>query len=321
MALVSVLMPVYNAERYVAEAIQSIINQTFQDFEFIIIDDGSTDNSLSIINKYANVDSRIKVISRENRGLVSSLNEGISYSKGKYIVRMDADDISLEDRVDIQVNFMENHPEIGVCGTWIESFGEDIKQTCHKLSADDSFLKTQLIFSPCFAHPSVIIRKSILIENNIQYNEKYKHIEDYALWVQLARITKFSNIQKVLLRYRISDSNITKVADKDLQHRFKTSKEIFKYSLDLLDIVNNDDEYNIHFTLALNSRIKESKYTPSEIKSYLNKIVSANNKSRVFNKSDLNIVLGKRWLWLCYYKKDPRLFFSRFFFHGIRNLV
>lgn len=321
MVLVSVVMPVYNAEKYVAEAIQSIINQQYKEFEFIIINDGSTDSSLDIIKDYEAKDHRIKVISRENKGLVASLNEGINLAKGKYIVRMDADDISLSDRITRQVSFMERNPRVGVCGAWIESFGDNIKRHVHKLSADDSLLKTQLIFSPCFAHPSVIIRKSVLIENNILYDERFKHIEDYALWVQLSKVTKFSNIQDILLRYRISDSNITKVANKDFLHRFQTSKAIFDQVLNSLAIINNEKGNHIHYTLALNDRIKVSEYTHKEFETYLNKIISANNKLGSFNKKDLNKVLGKRWLWVCYYNKNPRLLFSKFFLYGIRNLL
>jgi len=114
---VSIVMSVYNAQKYLDEAIESILNQTYSNFEFIIINDGSTDKSLEIIENYAKKDSRIIVINRENKGLIYSLNEGIRKANGKYIARMDADDISLPQRLEKQVEFMEKNKNIGICGT------------------------------------------------------------------------------------------------------------------------------------------------------------------------------------------------------------
>lgn len=166
MPLISVVMPVYNAELYLDEAIQSITNQTYKKFEFIIINDGSTDKSLEIIKKYKDEYSRIVLISRENKGLVFSLNEGISKAKGKYIARMDADDISLSTRLEEQVAFMEENQEIGVCGSWVEVFGDNRKNTIWKMPKSNEELKTRLLFSVPVAHPSVMMRKEILDKYN-----------------------------------------------------------------------------------------------------------------------------------------------------------
>jgi len=151
--LISVVLSVYNAEKYLVEAIKSILNQTFKDFEFIIINDGSTDKSLEIIESYQKEDERIILISRENKGLIASLNEGIEKAKGKYIVRMDADDISLSTRFEEQVKIMEENQNIGLCGTSVIVFGNNIKNDVWKLSKDDKTIKTELLFSSPLFHP------------------------------------------------------------------------------------------------------------------------------------------------------------------------
>lgn len=140
--VISVVMSVYNAEKYLDEALQSILNQNF---EFIIINDGSTDKSLEIIEKYKYQDTRIVLISRENRGLIASLNEGIELAKGKYIARMDADDISLPNRFEEQLKIMENDKEIVVCGSWINVFGENRKDKVSKYFEHDKQIKANLI--------------------------------------------------------------------------------------------------------------------------------------------------------------------------------
>ncbi|WP_150464416.1 glycosyltransferase family 2 protein [Francisella sp. XLW-1] len=260
--IISVVMPVYNAEKYISDAIESILNQTFIDFEFIIINDGSSDRSLEVIEEYKKIDSRIIVVSRENKGIVYSLNEGIALSRGKYIARMDADDISLPDRFINQVEFMDANPQIGVCGSWIKKFGKNIKTYVWKLEKDDKKLKSLLLFSVPVAHPSVFIRKSILIQNNLRYRENYKDAEDYKLWVDLAEHTKFSNIPKVLLNYRVHRESITQNAN--TKNNLDKRKEILNKIVDSFlkevnpNFIRSEYEKNIHFSLDL-AHIENSK--------------------------------------------------------------
>ena len=125
--LVSVVLSVYNGEKYLMNAIESILDQTYPAFEFIIVNDGSTDNSPKIIDKYRKLDNRIKVLNQKNRGLIDSLNRGLALANGRYIARMDSDDISLPSKLEEQYNYLENNPDIGVLGTWIEMINEDGK--------------------------------------------------------------------------------------------------------------------------------------------------------------------------------------------------
>lgn len=220
--LVTVLMPVYNAERYVAEAIESILNQTYRDFEFIIINDGSTDQSEEIIQRYN--DSRIVYVRNErNIRLVATLNKGIKMASGKYIMRMDADDISSIDRMKLQVEFMELHPEVGVCGSFLSVFGETIKPYLSKRPKNDKDIRSSMLVNNPLGHPNVIIRKSVLVKNDIWYDENYYRMEDWGLWISLMPYCKFYNIQKPLLRYRYVETSESRLNSKDSKHLEKSA--------------------------------------------------------------------------------------------------
>jgi len=225
----SVLMPVYNAEKYLAEAIESILHQTYSNFEFLIFDDGSTDNSLNIIK--AHKDPRIKVFhSQANDGLVKHLNKGIDIAKGKYIVRMDADDISHPTRLEEQVAFMEKNPEVGVCGSYVEVFGK--MAYISKLPTDHEQMIVALLYFTPIIHPSVIIRKDVLDYFNIRYKPAFLFAEDTELWYQLSKVTRLANIPRVLLKYRIHNQNIS--VTKWESHQLGLLKKIRKLQYEAL---------------------------------------------------------------------------------------
>lgn len=316
--LVSVVMSVYNAEVYLSEAIESILTQTYKSFEFIIINDGSTDKSLEIIEKYAEKDNRIVLINRENRGLPYSLNEGILLAKGKYIARMDADDISLPIRLEKQVSFMENNPEIGVCGTAVLNFDTGSSWI---LSSTDKMLKSELLFATVFAHPTVMMNKVLLLENQLLYNETFLQSQDFELWTRLADYTKFANLKIPLLRYRILEDSITRQANRKIEERYKRIKSIFEKSLKKLSIENTEEENRLHFNLSVNSRIKENNIDFSVLKNYFQKIIEANKQKKMFDDTALLKVLGKKWLWNIYYKKELKGFFSKYFFYGLWSVL
>ena len=241
---VSVIMPVYNAGEYLMEAIESILNQTFTDFEFIIIDDGSTDNSLNIINTYN--DPRIILVRNEtNLKLIASLNKGIKLANGKYIARMDADDISLPERLAKQVEFMDQHHNIAVCGTWVEVFCE-YGQTFWRFPDNSDGIKCMLIFGCCIAHPSVVLRKSIL-DTGFCYSQLYPHAEDYGLWVQIAQKHQIANLPQVLLKYRVSESQ--KSAKEEQQVNEGTAK-IQIEQINALGIEPTEQECLLHWAIS-----------------------------------------------------------------------
>lgn len=196
----TVLMSVYNGEKYLPEAIQSILHQTFTDFEFLIIDDGSVDQSISIIRNYK--DCRIRLERNEvNQGLVTTLNNGINMAQSEYIARMDCDDISLPERLAKQVVFMDLNPDIGICGTWFEYFGD--RSLVMKFPEYDADIKREFLFHNCMGHPTIIMRPEIMKSNGIFFDYNFTHTEDYDLWTRLAKVTNFHNIPEVLYKYRI----------------------------------------------------------------------------------------------------------------------
>ena len=206
--LVSVVMSVYDGERYLAESIESILNQTFGDFEFILINDGSTDRTSSILHRYEMADHRVRVYYQENRGLIASLNRGCGLARGKYIARMDADDVSLRERLTRQVHYMEAHPMVGVLGTWVEYIDENgTRRGDWRMPTMPALIGWSLFFGTCLAHPSVVMRRDV-VERLGFYRPEALHVEDYDLWVRASVVTRIANIPEILLQRRAWAGNI-----------------------------------------------------------------------------------------------------------------
>ena len=208
-------MPVYNGERFLRESIESVLNQSFSDFEFIIINDGSKDNSLNIIKEYANKDNRIKIIDQKNIGVVGALNNGLKRAKGDYIARMDADDISELNRLEKQLWIIEKEKAF-LCGTWANIIDENNTLQQNKLNYPPTTwnnIKLYLIRGNPFIHPSVLFSKKMYDKEKDDIGNLYrnfKHVEDYELWTRLVPKYRSVNIDEYLLKYRIHDNQITR---------------------------------------------------------------------------------------------------------------
>ncbi|RDC56223.1 glycosyltransferase [Pedobacter chinensis] len=223
--LVSVIMPAYNAEKHIAEAIQSILNQTYQNWELLILDDGSTDQTLTIARKFAN--KKISVFAEGNKGQSAQLNKGIYLAKGKYIAIAHADDINHKERLQLQSEFLEKHSEIGICGSAIEAFSinSNLKKIItYPSNADICY--SSLYYSNPLAHPTVILRKQILVDFNQKYNESLVAAEDYELWIRLSKFTKISNLDKVLVHYRLHDQQTSEIKKNDEEKTVIQSRAI-----------------------------------------------------------------------------------------------
>ncbi|WP_100637680.1 glycosyltransferase [Marinomonas sp. ef1] len=321
--LISVVMSVYNGEKYLASAIESILTQTIDDFEFIIVNDGSNDSSLSIINAYAVVDCRIKLITRSNKGLINSLNEGLSISSGVYIARMDADDISIRNRFEKQIEFLESNPEVGVCGSWVEVFGEDVKSKVWKMPLENSVLKAGLIFSVPFAHPTVMMRKSIIDLHGLKYDLNYKDAEDYKFWLDFSKYTLFLNVPMVLLKYRYHQESISRQADKKKnQDRFQTISKIQTEALLRIGVELTDDERKILFIMSLNERILQNEIDIYAIKRLFAKITDLYLYNEDYTSHDLEKILARKYFiyQVLSVKRDRTMrrlnFFDAFFLKG-----
>lgn len=204
---VSVVMTIYNNSDYLRPAMDSISNQTFTDFEFIIIDDGSKDDSKKIVEGYS--DERIRFVSRANKGQSASLNEGINMARGIYIARQDADDISVADRFEKQVAFLNNHPEVGLLGTnykEIDANSELIRFRNIFTRYDD--LKLALVFSNQFAHGSVMMRKDVLDRVGL-YDVNISSAQDYDLWTRISRVAEVRNLKETLFFWRYYTSGFS----------------------------------------------------------------------------------------------------------------
>lgn len=203
---ISVAMPVYNGERYLADSIDSILMQSFTNFELIIIDDGSTDNSLQVLREYQKRDARIRLIARENRNLATTLNDIIDLSRGKWIARMDQDDIALPQRFERQLEWLEK-TGADICGSWVKLFGQRYKRILKHPQKDDA-IKMEILFSTPFAHPTVMMRTQLA--KQLRYDKVWEGCEDYDLWERAARAGwKMTNVQEVLLLYRQHSTQIT----------------------------------------------------------------------------------------------------------------
>ncbi len=226
---ISIVMPVYNSEAYLSESIESVLKQSYDNFELLIIDDGSTDRSSEIIQSY--YDNRIKVF-RNTHNLVGALNKGLSEASGKYIARMDADDIMHTDRLKIQYSIMEEAPEITVCGTWMTLFGEKIRPgTASKgISGLIQSPLIQFIKGNIISHPTTIIRRNFLLDHKLRY-ESYGCAEDYKLWFEIAKRKGVFYIEsQSLLYYRVSETQVSQSQhEKQRETNRKIKEEVLEY--------------------------------------------------------------------------------------------
>ncbi|WP_171022195.1 glycosyltransferase family 2 protein [Thalassotalea litorea] len=201
---VSVIMPVFNGGQYLHDAITSILNQTFEDYELLIVNDGSTDNSMDILNEFAEQDSRIRIFSRSNHGLIKTLNFALNHARGELIARMDADDISSPTRLAEQVQFFAMHRDIAIVGTgyeYIDNTGNKLGR--RQIQTEHENIVASFFFGNPIAHPSVMLHRDRL-PMNWQYDCDYEGAEDLALWLVLSHAVKFANLPEPLLQYRIS---------------------------------------------------------------------------------------------------------------------
>jgi glycosyltransferase involved in cell wall biosynthesis len=241
---VSVLMPAYNAEKYITEAIDSILAQTFSDFEFIIINDGSTDKTPEIVRSYK--DSRIVFVDNtKNQGLIAVLNQGLDICRGEYVARMDSDDISMPERFTKQVAYLDAHPDVGICGTLYTNFGAVKESTATQLISPRAL---DFVRGCRFCHASVMLRKAMFDQYGLRYNPDYIACEDYELWTRAIRYMKAHNIQESLLRYRISDISISSTKKQlmtDNSHRVRQN---------MLDFLTTDNVLQKHLVSAIRTR-------------------------------------------------------------------
>jgi glycosyltransferase involved in cell wall biosynthesis len=288
---VSIVMPVYNGEEFLKSAIESILKQTFIAFELIIINDGSTDDSEVIIQSFS--DERIRYINHvKDRGLVAALNTGISVAIGKYIARMDADDICLPNRIAAQFEFMEQYPNVVLLGTQLQVLGGG--KISHMYCESDE-LKASLLIGASFAHPTVMLRKSTIVENNLKYEEAYLHAEDYSLWSQICQYGDIRNLNEIGIQYRKHPKQITCVYSEQMR---QTSRRIRKDYATHLGITLNDFEFTLLNTIAEKTYLQSECFDLKEAAAFLNLLVIHLSDSGL-EKSAVEKVIYSVWLNMC----------------------
>lgn len=263
--LVSVLMPAYNAEKYIGEAIESILNQTYKNLELIIIDDCSTDDTWKIIQEYQKKDKRIiGVINNKNLKLSLTLNKGIQMAKGEYIARMDADDISTSDRIQNQVEFLEQNKEVGILGgimEIIDTKGNYLGKRSYP--QDDKLIRKKLFRYSPFSHPLIMIRKKILSKSGL-YNDTFNPAEDYELYFRIGKFAKFANLPQVLLKYRIVPKSMTTGGTKKMEMQTIKIRDMYgkmsPYKMSLTDKIYNTLHFMSLFIVPSDIKIKMFNY-------------------------------------------------------------
>ncbi len=286
MITVAVLLPAYNCEKYLREAIDSILSQSFKDFHFYILNDGSTDTTEEIILSYS--DKRINYIKNEsNKGLIYTLNKGLELIQADYLLRMDADDIAMPERITKQVAFMEQYKDIIVCGTQTRCFGDVNAETSLPLCHDE--IKTGLLFTNCIAHPTVILRLNRIKQYQLKYDSDFIHIEDYELWVRVAKLGKLANMNEQLLNYRMEGQNIT---INNWSTRELGWKKVYQKLFTELAISVNEENLKLHIQLSGNS---QSISKVAVLKSYSKMLIDKNRITNIYKTEQLNKTIRQLW--------------------------
>lgn len=304
--LVSVIMPVYNSEKYLREAIDSILNQTYKNIELIIIDDGSSDNSINVVKSYNSEKIRF-YINEKNMGVSSTRNKALDLSKGKYIALMDSDDISPLDRIEKQVEYLEKNSDFGLIGGHYESFTEYpfyTKRKFRKHCLNHIENQVNLNFIGSIAAPTAMFRNDIIKNNNIYFDTELKVGEDFDFWRQIGKFTKVTNIDHFLIRYRKHPSNTTK--NKDLVDAHMT-KSILK-SLNDLEI-----DINIYFNEDL--KIKDFQ----SFKDIVNKLKKFIITDKKFEKKYLEKSVNELIFW--FYKRHVNLYGYKLYKYLLENSI
>lgn len=206
---VSVLMSVFNGETFLSQAIESILNQTFREFEFVIVNDGSTDRTGQMLDDYARRDSRVRIVTHANRGRAESLNRGLELCGGRYIARMDADDISLPCRLEEQVDYLELHPAVGLLGgsfEIIDTAGNVLEMI--RCPLDDAEIRSHMLVSNPMCHPAVVMRKDVAVASG-GYRRPLLDADDYDLWLRMAERCVLANLDTAVVRYRIHSGQVS----------------------------------------------------------------------------------------------------------------
>ncbi|TFH33505.1 MAG: glycosyltransferase, partial [Deltaproteobacteria bacterium] len=284
---VTVLMPVHNGGEYLAGAVQSVLAQTFHGFEFLIIDDCSIDGSLHVAASFD--DPRIRIIPNDrNMGLAMSLNKGFDLARGKYIARMDSDDVCRPDRLERQLAWLESHPAVGACGSWVRYIGLGRGKTVRYYS-DSSMVKASLLFDPPMAHPAVMLRRDLFLRHGLLYDPTFHRAQDYDLWERASHHFPLSNVPRVLLDYRIHPEQ---AGGRTYREQQGDADRTRLRQLNAMGMDPGEDEMAVHRIVSELIDIQPTRELILRIEGWLGKLKEANAKSGTYPEPHFSLLLG-----------------------------
>lgn len=295
--ILTVAMPTYNAEKHIGEAINSVLNQTFEDFELLIINDGSLDHTLEIISSYT--DPRIRLIDLEkNKGIAHCRNLALQEARGEFIAWTDSDDLNEPTRFEKQIYFLQHNFDFGGCGTWLSRFKDSKTQYVTKAYSDPEKIRAALLFKPAsIPNATAMLRLAEIRKYGLRYDESLKISEDYDFIFNCSRHLKFSNLQEILYRYRDSETSIMKTFEDEEEQTFNILKTVYKKALASLDIIATEEQLRLHHDIC-SSKIL-SKFSEYEACYYwLESLKLKNDLKREYNKKVFNYIITEQFFFL-----------------------
>lgn len=290
---ISVIIPLYNSEDLIRETLSSLISQSYTDFEVILVDDYSTDNTLSVVEPFiSSTTIKFKLFhNTKEKSLSNALNIGLSKATGKYIAYTDHDDLSLPDRFNKQFYLLEKHKEIGVCGTWMKEFGQGNDIWEYPVDHDD-LMALSLLQSP-IANPTAVYRRALLQEHRITYDRRYDFAQDFAFWLDMSEVTRFQVIPEILVMYRVHSGNASTTRP---QAQYESWRKAFedKISRKLLDKELNKEELQILYNIKYPGFKEYYLENKEKVDELVMKILDANESRCVFSQKSLQKLFKKR---------------------------
>jgi len=294
---ITVLMPVHNGAAYVRESAGSILAQSFRDLELLVVDDASTDDTVSILESLE--DPRVRVIpSRERLRFSGALNTGLDDARGIFVARMEGDDIALPDRLAVQREFMIAHPEVGLCGGRAAVFGMGRGQYTHPPLTYRE-ITSHMIFDNPIVHPTVMFRRQIFEDHRLRYDPEYCPSDDYELWSRAARLFPIVNLDRVILRYRVHGSSLTQAHWGDMDRH---AARVAARELAALGLSADDETLRFHRNLGRGRCFPiRQRQELERAESWLGTLLAANTRSGRFSEPEFRRVVAKIWYGACYH--------------------
>jgi len=307
----SIVMPFYNTEKYIGDAMQSLLAQTYDNFELIMVDDASTDGSAEVVKSFN--DGRIKLLKNEiNRGIVFSRNQGMKAAVGRFIAPFDSDDLARTDKFEKQIRFLKSNPDFGMVGSWARLIDEDgnLLEKTWKLTQSPARIPAFLLFKNLFVQSAVVMKREAVPEKF--YEDGFDLVEDYKMWIDISRTKKTCNYPDYLMFYRVHQNSAT---NKTGNRLLAQDARIYKYLFKALEIDLDERMTNL-LLLLKNDQIIGEERVLHEMEDFFGLILSQNQKLNIYSQTELVKVVFDRWLKACYKSRQMRFGMLKIFLNS-----